>query len=150
MDEFFFINQRAENAPSTNLTKLTQLPSDEISAKAFNAAEALTIIFAVLGVFTNTGNIVVFWKMGFSTVSTISFFSLSIADLLTLIFVANNAVSYSALYKIDLIVSGYHFALLCYPLKFSMMSMSSWITAVINMERCCCIMLPLKVKNIAL
>ena len=143
----FQFNQRAENISLNKLTESTPLLSDEMFNQTLEVIIVLVSFFVLLGVFTNTANIIVFWRIGFSTVTNISFFTLSFTDLLTLIFIAITTISNSPFYRIDVFMPGYEFSLLANPLQYSIMAISSWITAVISMERCCCIMFPMKVRR---
>ncbi|KAK3756711.1 hypothetical protein RRG08_018435 [Elysia crispata] len=107
----------------------------------------LQIAVCAFGIFSNIINILVFYKMGLSSSSNISFFLLAIAD----------ACSVSAILIICLqeIFDDSHLpmamldvALLTSHAFYFFSAMCSWITTVISMERSCCIIYPLKVKQI--
>ena len=105
----------------------------------------LQIAVCAFGIFSNIINILVFYKMGLSSSSNISFFLLAIAD----------ACSVSAILIICLqeIFDDSHLpmamldvALLTSHAFYFFSAMCSWITTVISMERSCCIIYPLKVR----
>ena len=147
MEEMFHSNITSENGRQIKFTESSQLLGDAMLSLVFKVLSLLTLFFITLGIFTNSVNIVVFWRMGFASVSHISFTALSITDLLILVFGANAQIGYGPFFKIDIIIPGNDLVIIANPLYNSVMAMSSWITAIISMERCCCIMLPMKVKK---
>ena len=110
----------------------------------------LGILLGVVGIFTNTANISVYWKMGLSKTTNISFFALSIFDLLVsmstvmVMVTRNQPVSLMRLPS-GALVSELGMAL-CFIL-YPCLSCSAWTTAILTIERCLCISAPLKVRS---
>ncbi|KAK3706056.1 hypothetical protein RRG08_016676 [Elysia crispata] len=85
--------------------------------------------------------------MGFSTSSNISFFSLAIADGCTASAVL--VMSFEDMFDDShLPMTMTDVALLTSHAFYFFSSMCSWITTIISMERTCCIIYPMKVKQI--
>ena len=133
--EFLFFNRAA--------------PSQILSNALLDTCNiAITVVcsgFVLLGLFTNSANILVFWRLGFSSVSNINLFFLSVFDMMIIVLCAYFVVCSNAFYSLVTFMSGYALVLIVHPLYFSGLAMSSCITALISMERCCCVMLPMKV-----
>ena len=129
------------------MNQSTQIMSFVIFAQVMKVIKLLQTIFSTLGIFTNIANILVFWRMGFTAVSNISLFSLSIVDLICVLFINSFTIFSSYFYSFILIMPGIDYVILANPLYRCFPSISSWITAVISTERCCCILLPLKVRQ---
>ena len=125
----------------------TQILSDALLVELLKPVHVVIYPCIIMGVFTNTVNILVFWRLDFSTVSNISLFSLSIADLVNLVFIASILICNSPFFTLEVFMPSSDFSTISYPLHYSVMAFSSWITTVISMERCCCIMLPMKVRS---
>ena len=93
------------------------------------------IPICIIGVFNNIANILVFYKMGFSSPSNTTLFCLAISDLLTLCFILNISVgNHSAFRSTDLIFSMRGVSRLAVSLYYSSSALRSWVTALINME----------------
>ncbi|KAK3795807.1 hypothetical protein RRG08_052240 [Elysia crispata] len=111
----------------------------------------LTTLVGVLGVLTNTINICVYVKMGLSETTNISFFSLSISDLLVSTSAVLVQLTYNPPVSVMKLPSGAPISEIgmaaCY-IMFPCMGCSAWITAILSVERCLCISTPLKVKEI--
>ena len=141
--------KKAFDLINSSLTKNAG-PTQILSMDLFNTwlkpIHITTYPFIILGVITNILNILVFWRLDFSAVSNISLFSLSVADLVNIVFIANTIVCNSPFYTLEIFMPSAHFSYVANPLHYSVMAFSSLITAVISMERCCCIMLPMKVR----
>ncbi|KAK3797162.1 hypothetical protein RRG08_060506 [Elysia crispata] len=82
MEEQFDTTLPTEDVSSSKFDGSLQIISDNSLILVQRVAAFLVSLFAVLGGFTNTINIVVFWMLGFSYVSNISLFALSVSDLL--------------------------------------------------------------------
>ncbi|GFO18211.1 chemosensory receptor b [Plakobranchus ocellatus] len=106
-------------------------------------------VVACFGLFTNTLNIIVYWKHGLSDSITVALFALSVSDfcmLLTFVmlasfhiprlFVVSNATTFVR-------AVAYYF---CGGLRTAFARISVWTTALIACERCMCILFPLKIK----
>ena len=117
-----------------------------------NLSTILTYIFSVtafvafFGILSNIANIVVFYKMGFSSVSNISLFCLAIVDFCSLCIILIFAVGNLPLFQnAYLTISFLDVSLAIGSVYYSFSAMGSWITAVISLERSCCIVFPMKV-----
>ncbi|RUS81915.1 hypothetical protein EGW08_010342 [Elysia chlorotica] len=87
--------------------------------------------------------------MGFSSPSTISLFCLSITDTYCLFHIS--LTSFGLLPWVrdaDLPIALLDVAYILSAVRFSVAATGSWITAVINVERSCCVVFPMKVKSI--
>ena len=106
----------------------------------------LNIVVYCFSSVSNTIIILVLLKDGFKLTSNISFFALAIADLLVSIIWLPRLMSlHDVLY---LYVNGnvrWIANALLFPCVEAINTIGSWITAVITVERMCCIMFPLKV-----
>ena len=144
------IMENAFDSINGSLTKnagSTHILSDALLLELLKPIHALTYPYIIIGVFTDTVNILIFWILDFSAVSNISLFSLSIADLINLMFMANSLICDNPFFTLEVFMPRLHFSLISNPLHYSVMAFSSWIPAVISMERRCCIMLPMKVRS---
>ena len=113
---------------------------------------SFSILICIFGMFSNVVNITVFYKMGFSTPSNISLFCLAVVDLATLAYI--------------LLISLTNHPGICVYLEagmdrtmvsvaragaspfYSFCAVGAWITAVINVERSCCVAFPLQVSRL--
>ena len=112
-------------------------------------AYALGILIGVVGVFTNTANISVYWRMGLSETTNISFFSLSIFDLLVSFFDVVIRITRNRPMSVMKMPSGAPVSELGMGAIFFIYACfgnSSWITAILSIERCLCISIPLQVR----
>ncbi|GFS13782.1 chemosensory receptor B [Elysia marginata] len=104
---------------------------------------------ALFGVFSNTANIIVYYKMGLQETTNISFFTLAINDVVVCLAFIVVEICHSPFMKINELPSG-SFALQCSYIAsfvaYLCCGFGSWITAVLSTERCLCIALPLKVS----
>ena len=108
----------------------------------------ISIPICIFGIFTNIVNILVFYKMGFSSPTNISLFCLSIADLLTLCYsLVASFGNYPAFQNADLCFSMHDVSRVGAHVYYSSCAIGSWITAVINVERSVCVVFPMKVKE---
>ena len=109
----------------------------------------LTTLVGVLGVFTNTANICVYVKMGLSETTNISFFAMSISDLLVSLSAAVAQLTYNPPVSEMKLPSGAPLSEIgmaaCF-IMFPGMGCSAWITAILSLERCLCISTPLRVR----
>ena len=110
---------------------------------------SLTSALAMFGVFSNTVNIIVFYKMGFQETTNINFFSLAINDLMASCGNLLVEIFQSPFMKIDELPQGSLILQTTYLASFVVYSCCGFgalITAVLAMERCLCIVFPLKVR----
>ncbi|KAK3796789.1 hypothetical protein RRG08_045795 [Elysia crispata] len=110
---------------------------------------ASVLIIGSIAIPINVANISVFWKMGLSDLSNLKFFVLSIFDFLTSIlimlipFISPPLDSMMGSHYVTYITITELFAA---PVMYAAMACGAWTTAIISMERCICVLLPLKVK----
>ncbi|GFR74330.1 chemosensory receptor B [Elysia marginata] len=103
---------------------------------------------SAFGVVSNLINIVVYTKMGFSETSNINFLALSLADLVTVLYMLITALGHiPAVVKLDIPVAPFSVQNIMVPILYPAMAISSWVTALISTERCMCIAYPLKVRS---
>ena len=98
----------------------------------------LTLSVAFVGFVTNILNILTFYKMGLHSAINICFFALSLTDLIGECSYAHLAMimmSMSGLIDLGADLTGILYMLL--PLVLALTALGSWITAIVNLERCC-------------
>ncbi|BFZ09197.1 hypothetical protein BsWGS_12236 [Bradybaena similaris] len=108
------------------------------------------LLLSLGGIVSNLLNMIVFGKLGFRDSMSINVFALSLSDFLTTFLYAVVCLCYLSdkfypTSSIDAFVLGY------IPIGWMMNAMymvSCWITAVIAIERCVCVVLPFEVKQI--
>lgn len=111
---------------------------------------SIPLLVSVFGVISNTINICIFWKLGLKDSMCINTFALSLVDCLTTFLQAAVCLCYLVhrLYpasNVDVWALGF-FAFLW--MQNAVYMSSCWITALITIERCFCIVLPFDVKHI--
>ncbi|KAI8798557.1 platelet-activating factor receptor [Biomphalaria glabrata] len=107
-------------------------------------------IISVLGIIANFINIVVFVKMGPQDSVNISLLGLSISDFLFLLLTLFLSICYYPFWTyadLNFNIVDMKMLTLGWP-QFYFKRVGNWITAFIMLERCICIALPLKVKDI--
>ena len=112
-------------------------------------ALVLSVLTGVVGMFTNAVNISVYLKMGLTETTNISLFSLSIADLFGCMSTAVTCLTVNRpIFDMKLPSGakareiGIGATFILYPC----LGCSAWITAILSVERCLCIGMPLKVS----
>ena len=139
-----FINKSAGNRPTMLPITSPLMTYDQFMAFQM-CVSPITIAICTFGIVSNIVNIFVFYKMGFSTSSNISFFSLAIADGCTASAVL--VMSFEDMFDDShLPMTMTDVALLTSHAFYFFSSMCSWITTIISMERTCCIIYPMKVR----
>ena len=124
----------------------TQILSDSDRSRIFTYIFSVMSLVTFFGIFSNIANIVVFYRMGFSSVSNISLFCLAVVDLCSLCIILLIAVGNLPLFQNPyLIISLMDVTLAIGSVYYSFSAMGAWITAVISVERSCCIVFPMKV-----
>ncbi|KAK3725629.1 hypothetical protein RRG08_043046 [Elysia crispata] len=122
---------------------------DQMIFTVSNVLLNLTMAIYGFAVVANTAIISVFLKDGFKSTSNISFFALAIADLLvSVIWFPWLMAFHHILYKYMSFFWIEMFNEFLLPCAEAIRSIGSLITAIISLERLCCIMFPLKVKQI--
>ncbi|GFR85396.1 chemosensory receptor A [Elysia marginata] len=106
-------------------------------------------LLSLLGIFTNVVNIVVFSKLGFSESTNIYFLALSMFDLLFVVLFAIASLLYSPLAKF--LSNGPFIRYVGESMSrsyFVLTNGSAMMTALISVERCLCVLFPLKIKTV--
>ena len=106
-----------------------------------------------IGIFGMTGNILIlttYVKIGLSESINISYFALGISDILCIIFITWNAICYiPAFANSDIPFNSRQFVI---PTSgrpsIAFLKTTVWITAYISIERCLCVVFPMKIKTI--
>ncbi|CAG5117002.1 unnamed protein product, partial [Candidula unifasciata] len=132
---------------SLQATSLEPLLSDSLTAVlCYVTYCVLSQLICLFGVVSNIISIVCFIKQGFKDPANASFFGLAVADLGCLITsIFNNILLTPALNLLDLPFDVAEFVYLTGGLTHANFTrITGWITALITMERCLCIMIPLK------
>ncbi|RUS78928.1 hypothetical protein EGW08_013306 [Elysia chlorotica] len=109
----------------------------------------LLLLLSLAGLVTNALNMLVFGKTGLNTGINISFFALSAADFACAALYVLEAVimvdmSHLVRLPVDIVDLEY---VVSYWLV-SVVSFASWVTGIISVERCLCIVMPVRVKRI--
>ena len=129
--------------------KIQQLISLHMRNLIAMVNSSLILVVALAAMLVNILNCLTFRKIGLHSGINISFFCLSTADFVSAFCLAFIAVVMKDIAReidlgIDLTDVGYTAG----AVHLGVLSFSSWVTAVINAERCCCVVLPMKVKQI--
>ncbi|RUS68685.1 hypothetical protein EGW08_023553, partial [Elysia chlorotica] len=107
----------------------------------------VTVTF--FGLIGNTIIIITLVKIGFVTPINISFFALCISDCLCIVSIAWSAIcNIPALAESDLPFKTKEVAKPTGGTKSNIFWKTAWITAFISLERCICVVFPLKIKKI--
>ncbi|GFS03353.1 chemosensory receptor A [Elysia marginata] len=108
--------------------------------------------FSLLGIVSNTANIIVYVKMGLSETANISLLALSTCDLIVSIclLLSINCVN-PLLLAITQLPSGASLKEITYAVTsvmYNSLGLGACVTAILSAERCLCVIFPLKVKSI--
>ncbi|GFS16658.1 chemosensory receptor B [Elysia marginata] len=110
---------------------------------------SVLFLLAVSGIPINILNMVAFRKLGLSVSINISFFALSAVDFACACLYLFVAVIMQDMYGfIDIGVDISDVQYLSAFVLISFTTCGSFVTALINLERCCCVVLPVRVKDI--
>ncbi|BFZ11291.1 hypothetical protein BsWGS_14330 [Bradybaena similaris] len=106
-------------------------------------------VIAAFGIAANIINIVVFLKQGFSDTVNISLFALAVSDLCALITLewVNLLRNPLFIYRVPFLPDEVQHLTAAWP-HACFARITSWITVYITLERCLCVVVPLKVKSI--
>ena len=137
--------------PTLNSTSGTsQLLSLSLLRECFFYLVSISIPICIFGMFSNVANIMVFYKMGFSIPSNISLFCLAVVDLATLAYtLLVSLTSHPGIlinFPASMGITLFSVARAGASPFYSLCAVGAWITAVINVERSCCIAFPMKVS----
>ena len=128
---------------------IQQLLSEQLRNLIFTVTSSLSLFIAIGGVVANCFNCLVFYRMGLNASINLSFFCLSVADLvIEVLFACLSVIRKDISREIDLGVDLSDVLYSLGPIIIGASTFSFCVTAVINAERCCCVALPLKVKQI--
>lgn len=107
-------------------------------------------IVSLLGIWSNIFSMVIFYKIGFKDTISVELFALSCTDCLISGLQLANCICYIIgicyptshidIFSLTMLVFGY--AIVCFYL------VSCWITTLISVERCLCVVYPFKIKQI--
>ena len=109
----------------------------------------ILLLLGVTGIPTNVLNMLIFHKMGLGRGTNISFFALSAADLVCgciYVFLAVVMMGQSRLLDLGVDISDFRY--LFGPIILSVSAFISWVTTIISVERCFCVLLPQRTKDI--
>ena len=113
------------------------------------AMKRVTLFVNLFGVFCNIPVLIIFFKDGFASNTNICFLSLAIVDLFVSAFLTIQK-TWSMCYELGIAKDSWSSWQLNYniaaALSDAMNCVSSWITALITLERLLCILFPLKVS----
>ena len=138
------INYSAKN--HTTLPTVSPLMTHDEFMTFLQSLSPFKIAVCAFGILSNIINILVFYKMGLSSASNISFFLLAIAD-------ACNVSAILLMSFQDMLEDSHlpmtmqDVAILSSHAFYFFSAMCSWITTIISMERSCCIIYPMKVRG---
>ena len=106
----------------------------------------LTGSIAVFGVCSNSLNLVVYLKLGLRETTNMSFFTLALVDWVVSVCSCLSVLAHlSEISPVgeEIVHLGYQVSAVMFPC----LGLGAWITAVLSVERCLCIVLPLKVST---
>ena len=134
--------------------QLTPAPSELMSVDQLDTVclytYSIAIPVCIFGLISNITNIIVYYKMGLSSVSNICFFCLAITDFNCVSYIlVVSFVHHPRLEQPFLPISLNDVALISDTVYFGFSAMGSWITAIINVERSCCVVFPMKVRSMS-
>ncbi|KAK3741361.1 hypothetical protein RRG08_034406 [Elysia crispata] len=110
---------------------------------------SILLVLSLAGIPNNILNMIIFSKMGFNSNINIQFFSLSAIDFICSCFYVCVAVIMQDMSGlIDLRVDLTDVIYLTASVLSSLSAIGSWVTAIISVERCCSVVLPVRVKDI--
>ena len=139
------INDSAGSRPTMILTTLPLITYDQFLTFHL-CVSPFIIAICTFGIVSNIINILVFYKMGLSSSSNISLFSLAIADACTVSAVL--MMSFEDMFDDShLPMRMRDVTLLTSHAYYFFSAMCSWITTIISMERSCCIVYPMMVSH---
>ena len=146
--------ERTTSAPISSVsvkeinTSDSQLLSDALLQEILLYFNNFVMAISIFGIFSNSVNIVVFYKMGFSVVTNISLVCLANVDMFCLfIIIIGSCAGHPAIRDDYLVISMYDLAITLTRVHYFFSAMGAWITAVISVERSCCVAFPMKVTQ---
>ncbi|KAK3800922.1 hypothetical protein RRG08_060267 [Elysia crispata] len=110
---------------------------------------SLIFLLGLAGLPTNVLNLLIFRTLGLDSSININFFALSTADFVcALLYIIEALILLDLSQILQLPMDLTDLEYLVASLGASVSSFGSWVTAIISVERCCCILLPVRVKHI--
>ena len=117
----------SESAEEIN-TPMSQLLGDTLLRQITLYLADVFMATSIFGVCSNSVNIVIFYKMGFSVVTNISLFCLAIVDLLSLFIFIIYACAAHPLIRDDYLMMSLHdISMSLFPFRYFVNAMGSWI-----------------------
>lgn len=137
------------------ITEKDDLPQNSATEILHQVIEDILNIYVPLfislcGIVCNLFNISIFWKLGLKDSMSINVFALSVTDFLTTFLQATVCLCYLAgkLYPAS-VIDTWALGYFAFQWMVNAIYLSScWITAVITIEKCFCVVFPFKVKQI--
>lgn len=150
-DAFFMTNSSMGRALFYMQKQATPIISNEIYLISMNIILGnISQTVTIFGILSNIINCIIFIKQGFSDTVNISLLGLTISDLCSLLCLMFSNLSFTPAFRYDdvpFIADEVHPLVGGWP-HVSFTRVTGFITAFISLERCICVMFPLKVKNI--
>ena len=141
------INTTVRAVITTATTVQAPLLSEEMTAQLYTWLLYISVPITIFGSLANVANIVVFYRMGFSVTSNISLFALAISDLICIVYVLVMFLTYHpAADNVNFYMRLHEIFVLLMPIFHCSSAFGSWVTVIINVERSCCVVIPMKVK----
>ncbi|CAG5127801.1 unnamed protein product [Candidula unifasciata] len=152
-----FLSDSTAGDPSMNISSILEdltMPKPVINDELYfylmfilqgTVCQAITIF----GIFTNIINVIIFVKQGFSDTINVSLLALSISDLSSLLLIMWTNLCFSPAIRdsnIPMVTTEVHLITGTWP-HIVFTRITGWITAFISLERCVCVIQPLKVKT---
>ncbi|RUS73390.1 hypothetical protein EGW08_018850 [Elysia chlorotica] len=126
-----------------------ELLSMELRNVLLSVNSIILLLLGISGILTNILNMLTFHKMGLGQGTNTSFFALSAADLVCeCIFVIMAVITMGQAHLVELAVDLTHLRYILGPVIVSISAYISWVTAIINVERCFCVLLPQRAKYV--
>ncbi|GFS25773.1 chemosensory receptor A [Elysia marginata] len=131
-----------------NVTSTVDLfAASQLRGAVLNANSCILIVLALAGIPTNVLNIITFVKLGLHSSTNISFAALAIADLVcacVFLFVAVIMLDTAGMWRLPVNIDDLQY--LFVPVIMCATTFGSGVTALINVERCCGVFFPLKLR----
>ncbi|CAL1529996.1 unnamed protein product [Lymnaea stagnalis] len=151
MDAVSFVVNITTQAQATVLNYRSKIIEDDLAEVFFLVNFAIICgPISFVGIVANVINIVIFVRQGFQDTVNISFFSLAVSDLLSLVALLWVSVCFVPPFRfsdIPFVSTDVQYLAGGWP-HVVFARITGWVTAFVTIERCLCIALPLKVKTI--
>lgn len=139
---------------TTNVLEVLPVPTPVINDELylylmFILQGTICQTITIFGIFTNIINVIIFVKQGFTDTINVSLFALAISDLSSLLLIMWTNLCFSPAFRdsnIPMVTTEVHLITGTWP-HIVFTRITGWITAFISLERCVCVIQPLKVKT---